>query len=884
MNIIVVEKGIDMLSIDRIKINHLKKPKGIRGTIRLSWELCSDRRNVKQKEYQIQISEDRDFQKIVYDSGKISSEQSVNVEVRKKQWKSLTHYFLRVCVTDNYEETSGWQMAEFWSDIQDIESWKAEFITVENEEDRKKAPGTAVRREFTVKKPVGEAILVSTAHGLYQVFLNGKRIGNDELAPGWTSYGKRLLYQTYDVTDLLQNGKNAIGALLGAGWYKGDISFNRTHNYYGDFTAFAAQLLIRYQDGSEEIIITDETWKGTHSAIIHADIFDGESYDARLEQNGWLQADFEEEGWFSVKISAQKKENLVPQQGCAVRIKERKSVRDIITTPAGDTVLDFGQNLSGWIQFRVTGIAGDVVELNCFETLDSEGNVYTENLRTAKQTIRYICNGSGIEQFRPHFTYQGFRYIRVKQYPGEIKGENFEALVLYSDMEKKGDFQCSNPLLNQLQSNIQWGMKGNFLDVPTDCPQRDERLGWTGDAQIFGRTASFLMDTTEFYRKWLCDVAADQKLDGGVPNVVPDVLPQFESGPAYGSSAWGDVAVILPWTVYQETGDTSVILQQYQSMKAWVDFLTKNAESGKRIFEMQFGDWLALDAEEGSYHGATPVELTSMAYYAYVSGLFVKMAKAVGKTEDVATYQKVRDKAAEDFRKLFFLPDGTMTVQTQTAHVVALYFDLVPEKYKETVVQGLRSLLDKHQGHLTTGFIGTPYIMHSLSQNGCLKEAYELLLKEDFPSWLYQVKQGATTIWEHWDGLKPDGSMWSADMNSFNHYAYGAVGQWLYEICAGLRIDEENPGYRHFYIEPHVGGNLTYAEAFHNTEYGKIGIRWEQIEGTIEWRIQIPNNTTATIILHQINSVIESDTLEFKKEGGDVLIKAGSGAYRIITA
>lgn len=874
-----------MLEIKKIKINHLDSPIGITGVVCASWEIMSDNMDVVQTGYHLQISERQDFHTLVYDSGRTASAESANVVISGICFKSLVRYFVRVYIWDNYGEDSGWSRTEFLSALQNTDEWQANFITAETDTDKLKASGTAVRKEFTITKSVKEAFLISTAHGLYQVYLNGKRVCYDELTPGWTSYNKRLLYQSYDVTALLKYGDNAIGALLGAGWFKGDISYNRLHNFYGNFSAFAGQLLVRYEDGSEDVIVTDKSWKGTHSPILHADIFDGESYDARLEQEGWAESGFDEDDrWKCVSLTKQAKENLVPQQGCTVRIKEKKAVKDIITTPQGDTVLDFGQNLAGWVHFCVKGCSGDVVELNCFEILDADGNVYTENLRTAKQTIRYICKGDGTEEFTPHFTYQGFRYVRVKQYPGIVEKDKFEALVLYSDMEQKGTFCCSNNLLNQLQSNICWGMKGNSVDIPTDCPQRDERLGWTGDAQIFGQTASYLMDTTEFYRKWLCDVATDQKPDGGVPNVVPDVLSNFEGKPSYGSSAWGDVAVVLPWVIYQETGDISIILQQYKSMKAWVDFVAKNAESEKEIFDMQFGDWVALDAEDGSYYGATPVRLTCFAYRAYVTRLFAKMAEAVGKTEDAKVYQSMYKKAVQDFKESYFNEDGTMTVQTQTAHIVALYFNLVPENYKEIVTKSLLRLLAEQDGHLVTGFIGTPYFMHALSQNGCIKEAYELLLKEDFPSWLYQVKQGATTVWEHLDGLKPDGSMWSADMNSFNHYAYGAVGLWMYEVCAGLRMDEEHPGWKHFYVEPTPGGGLTFAEASHLTAYGKASARWELKDGEMLVCVQIPHNTSADIILHDVSSVKDNASLDFKREGSAIRAKAGSGYYKIRVA
>lgn len=873
-----------MLQITEIRINHLKEPKGIEGDFVVGWKIVSNHTNVVQKNYQLQVAKDSGFEEVLYDTGNLESGQSQNVAVDTSQivLESVQYYYVRVKIQDNYGEDSGWSAARFLTALREGRSWRADFITAEQVKDKNHSPATKLRREFMIEKPIKEAFLISTAQGLYQTFLNGVRIGEDELAPGWTSYRKRLLYQIYDVTEKIIQGVNTWGTLVGAGWYKGDISYHRIHNFYGEYAAFSGELILRYEDGDKEVICTDDTWKGTDSEIVFSDIYDGEIYDARLETEGWNKSGFTEDGWRTVQVVQQKREQLCPQSGSTVQIQQTLAVKEILTTPKSEIVLDFGQNISGWVQFCVSGNPGDTVELVCFETLDSEGNVYTENLRTAKQTIQYICNGKENETYHPHFTFQGFRYVWIKQYPSEVLADYFKAFVLYSDMEETGTFECSDSLLNQLQSNILWGLKGNSVDIPSDCPQRDERLGWTGDVQAFCNTACYLMDMHEFYRKWLCDLAADQQPDGAVTYVVPDVLEPSQPDSFCGASGWGDASVVLPWILYQETGDKTIIHQQYESMKAWIDFVIEHTEDGIYSYGSQFGDWLGLDAEEGSYHGATPAELTSAAYFAYVSGLFAKMMSVVGRDEDAKKYGEVYSEAVRHFQNRYFLKDGQMSIQTQTAHVLSLCFGLAPEQYRKKTIDRLVELLEQRNLHLSTGFLGTPFIMHALSENGCLDKAYELLLKKDFPSWLYQVEQGATTVWEHWDGLKPDGSMWSADMNSFNHYAYGSIGKWLYEVCAGLRRDERKPGYQHFYVEPQPGGNLTYAETTHLCEYGRILTRWERSasqENDMILRVEIPANTTATIILSQVEKIVDCDSLSFKKNGNSFLTDAGSGSF-----
>lgn len=871
-----------MIKLSHLTINRLPAPVGVTGPIELGWVIESERRNVRQESYRIQILKG---DAPLYDSGIVESAQSAHIPVRLA-WESVERYTARVRVKAG-GECSEWLEGVFVTGFQRPEEWRGRFISAEPETDGDKSYATLLRTEFVIRKPVREAWLVASAHGLYHAFLNGAHIGEDELTPGWTSYHKRLLYQTYGVTDLLREGDNALGVMLGAGWYKGMMGYKHTRNNYGTRTAFGGQLIIRYQDGSEEWVCTDERWKGGGSPVLFAEIYGGENYDARLEQPGWNRPHFDGGGWRHVEAVERDPRTLHPQNGCPVRVRQRFTPAALLTTPQGDRVLDFAQNMAGWCQVTVEKPrAGDVVELEFFEVLDRDGNVYTENLRGIHQIIRYVCRGGEMETFRPHFSFQGFQYAKIISYPGEIKLENFTACVVHSDMEETASFLCSDARVNQLQHNILWSMKGNFLDIPTDCPQRDERLGWTGDVQAFARTSCYLMDTDVFYRKWLADLAADQTEEGAVTHVVPDILTGHMQGDWLlgqdvqgGASGWGDVAVILPWTLYQMYGDREVVRRQMDSMCRWLEFMARHSDGCLFRYGAQFGDWLALDAQPGSYKGATPDAFTSAAYYCCVAGLVGKMLHVLGREEEARRCLAHAEGLRNHFQSLFFTHGGDLTIQTQTAHVLALAFHLAPER--EKTAERLKALLAENSGHLSTGFMGTPYLMRALSENGGLREAYELLFKDDFPSWLYQVKAGSTTIWEHWDGRHPDGSMWSPDMNSFNHYAYGSVGEWLYRTVAGLEPDEDRPGFEHFFIRPQIGGGLSHAKLTFQSIRGEIVSGWRRDGDSVVLTAQIPANTTATLVLTQAAGVTDGDGLRFRRDRQRWTAEAGSGRYTV---
>lgn len=880
-----------MVSLSSVKINDQQNPVGIQSVEQIGWKIHSDRKNVLQLSYRYQLASDKDFQNLIYDSGIVNSEESAHIDgsVLNEKLVSAEKYFLRVRVDTNVGQTD-WAYGGFVTALLAPAEWKAQFITIEKGDDSAKSKGTCLRKEIRLRKPVRSAFAFTTALGLYHFYINGKRAGRDEFTPGWTSYNKHLLYQTYDVTSFLLPGRNTLGCMLGAGWYKGDIGFNRVRNYYGKYTAFSCQLTVEYEDGSRETFCADDTWIGTDSPVIFSEIYDGEIYDARLEISGWNKNHCTSGTWVPVRALPFDTKVLTAQAGAKVRRKDRIPAIEIFTTPQGDRVIDFGQNLTGWIEFTGRGHAGDRIELRCFEVLDPRGNVYTENLRTAKAAVIYICGDDEPFRFHEHFSFQGFRYAKIVSWPGVPEKENFTAYTLHSDMAPAGQFECSIPELNQLHHNVLWSMKGNFLDIPTDCPQRDERLGWTGDAQIFCRTAAYLMDCRTFFRKWLDDLAADQTEEGGVPHVVPDILigncaqDRLLKDGDHSASAWADVSVILPWTLYLMYGDTGVIRAQYRSMKGWIDYMRSHGDGNIWNYGFQFGDWVALDAEDGSYLGATPNDLTCTAYYAYSTKLFARMASVIGCEADSLEYMRLYEEIKKTYQETFF-ENGHLKAQTQTAQILSLYFGLVPEEYRQNVIGDLLELLKKENGHLVTGFAGTPYFCFALSQNGHTKEAYELLLKEDFPSWLYQVRQGATTIWEHWDGIRPDGSMWSPDMNSFNHYAYGSVAEWLYRAAAGIDTSIEAPGFKKAVIAPHIGGGLEYVKSSYESVYGQIRCNWKTDGHTVTLDIQIPCNTTADIRLTGAAEVIDAGGLTFEKAVPDAHTRtasAGSGIYRII--
>ena len=700
--------------------------------------------------------------------------------------------------------------------------------------------GTVYLKNFRCAAKAEKAILKITALGVYEAKLNGERVGDFILAPGWTSYLNRLQVQSYDVTNLLKT-ENSLEVTVGQGWRA--IANKRDGSDFLGYrdTALIAELTLVYADGRTESIVTDSSWTARESKLRYTNIYDGDIYDATFKAGSARHC-------ICVDLE---KDMLIPQEGEKIVEHERMPALQIIKTPAGETVIDFGQNMTGYVEFSIKGTPGAQATISHGETLDRDGNFYNANYRSADAQIKFICDGEE-HIYKSTLTFFGFRYIRLENWPDEVKKENFTAVVVHSDIRRTGYFECSDETVNKLFKNIIWGQKSNFLDVPTDCPQRDERLGWTGDAQVFVRTASLNFDVERFFKKWLRDLAADQGRDGCVPHVIPNIFDDMG-----GSSAWSDAAVICPWEIYRTYGDKAVLEDQFDSMKAWIDWMRERSENGKRSGGSHFGDWLGLDSPEGSYKGSTPEDLIATAYYKYSTELFIKAAHALGR--DVSEYENIPTEAATAFRREY-MENGRVKNATQTACVLALYFDITDDR-AATAAQ-LNELV-KRAGHLETGFVGTPYLLHALSDNGYAETAYDLLLRREYPSWLYPISKGATTVWEHWDGIKPDGTMWSTDMNSFNHYAYGAVADWMYGAAAGINSDPDRPGFEHIIFRPVTDRRLDFVKASIDTRRGTVASEWRRGNGRIKYIFTVPEGCCASVIIGGEKHEVGAGTHEF---------------------
>jgi len=869
---------------------------------RFSWQLEAPakkaERALSQSAYEIRVApENASFDKETartWSSGRIASDQSVHIFYAGQPLQSGRRYHWQVRVWDAKGKPSRWsEAAAFRMALLNTADWKAQWIEPGYVEDSILRPSPFFRKKFTVGKKLRSAIAYITAHGLYDASLNGQRIGDALLTPGWTSYNKRLQYQAYDVTHLLQQGDNAVGVMLGSGWYRGNLAWAGNHNLYGKTPGLLFQLTLTYTDGTTGTFVSDNSWKSSTGEIVYSEIYNGEIIDARKQKPGWTMASYDDAAWSGVHTPGTAPDNLVATWNEPVKKHEVLHPVRIFRTPAGELVADFGQNMVGWVHVKVKGAAGDSVKIFHAEVLDKQGNFYTTNLRAAKAEDIYILKGSGAEEsFEPHFTWQGFRYIRLEGYPGEPKPEDLYATVLYSDMPQTGTFSCSDPLLNQLQHNIEWGLRGNFLDVPTDCPQRDERLGWTGDAQVFSRTASYLRNVDNFFAKWLRDVAADQMASGAVPHVIPNVLGKNDGG----STGWSDVSTIVPWNMYLAYGDKKILETQYPSMKAWIGYMIDQSHDYLWNTGDHFGDWLSYWPDgHGERAANTDPYLIAQTFFAHSTQLVIDAARVLGHAGDVEKYTTVLQKVRAAFLREYATPDGRLVSNTQTAYTLALQFDMLPEAVRHSAAERLVKNIRDYDNHLTTGFLGTPYLCHVLSRFGYTDVAYTLLLQQTYPSWLYPVKMGATTIWERWDGEKTDSTFEDAGMNSFNHYAYGAIGDWLYRVAAGIDTYDSAPGYKKIRIMPHPGDSLTYMNADLDTYYGRIASHWKHEGGHLTLEVTIPVNTTATVYIPTPAageaSVTESglplsahsEIRLIRRENGYAIVEIGSGNYHFQT-
>ena len=852
---------------------------------RLSWQIKSGQQHVIQSAYEIKVARSEAALSKedgpIWTSGKVISDQSVNVEYGGPALQSGEKVWWQVRVWDQNDIATAWSKPGSWENgLLQSADWQAQWISYPNAvKSEESLPVHYFRNEFSAPKNIAAARLYVSAKGLYEIYLNGTKVGDQLFTPGWTSYNNRIQYQTYEVTHLLE-GANTISALLGEGWYSGYIGFSGQRNYYGDQLALIAQLHIKYTDGSTEILGTNDQWKVSTGAILKSDIYNGELYDANLEMPGWKTTGFDDATWEQAIVLDQAKDILVAPQGAPVKAIETIKAIERITTPKNEMVFDMGQNMVGWVRIKLKGEKGDTVKLKFAEVLDKDGNFYTANLRAAECTDTYVFGKNGEVVYEPKFTFHGFRFVQVIGMDKAPALDDVTGVVIHSEMKPTGTFVCSDSLINQLQHNIQWGQKGNFLDVPTDCPQRDERLGWTGDAQVFSMTAGFNFDVAPFYTKWMKDVALDQLDDGKVPHVIPDVLNG--SG---GATGWADAVAIIPWTVYKIYGDQRILEESYPAIVKWIAYMRGRA--GNDFLwtgDNHFGDWLAFATNRSDYPGATTEkDLLATAYFYYTTSLAAKMAGILNNPTDQQKFEQLAKNVKEAFVQEFVTPNGRLVSHTQTAYVLALSFGLIPDDLTDKTAAYLAQDVEKF-GHLTTGFLGTPLLCHTLSAIGRDDLSYMLLNRKEYPSWLYPVTQGATTIWERWDGQKPDGSFQNVGMNSFNHYAYGAIGDWLYSRVAGIKIDEEHPGYKHFILAPHPGGGLSFAKASFRSMYGTIVSDWKIEDGEMSYSIEIPANTTADVILPnaQLQHVVcvEASMENAKQTENTVEITLGSGKYK----
>ncbi|HUX97595.1 MAG TPA: glycoside hydrolase family 78 protein [Bacteroidales bacterium] len=884
------------LTVKDLACDHKINPIGIDNPKpKLSWKIYGTGNSIMQNSYSIRVATDSKFssKSLVWETGKVESDESILLLYGGRGLASGQRYFWQVRIWDNKGRVSKWSETAYWeTGLLSESDWKAKWIEMEGDT-LQYSSSPHFRKEFTLGKNIKSARIYVTSHGFYELHLNGKKVGDQVLTPGWTSYGKRLQYQVYDVTGMLVKGNNAFGAVLGDGWYRGSLAWSRNWAVFGKTLGLFMQMKITFTDGTETLITTDESWKAFKDGAIRMnDIYNGETYDATKKLTGWSMPGYDESKWIGVR-TGDYKFNLIASEGPAVRkIQEIKPVR-IFKTPKGSLIADMGQNMVGWVRLKVNGSRGSVVTLRHAEVMDKYGEFYTTNLRAAKCQLTYTLAGTGEEIYEPRFTFMGFRYVEVTGFPGELTADNLTGVVIHSDMQVTGKYESSNILLNQLQHNIQWGQKGNFVDVPTDCPQRDERLGWTGDAQAFCRTAAYNMNVAAFFSKWLKDVAADQRKGGEVPVVIPDVLNPQGSPTAQCSAGWGDVAVIAPWTMYQVYGDEELLKTQYPSMLAWVDYIKKTAGTDY-IWNngSVYGDWLFYHPPVNNHtepDGHTDHDFIATAFYAYSVQLLLQAAELFGQSEDAGIYRAVHEKIKEVFNNEYVTKAGRVGTNSQTSYVLALMFDLLPEDLRPKATRFLVDDIRSRGNRLSTGFLGTPYLCHVLSDNGYTDVAYDLLLQENYPSWLYPVKMGATTIWERWDGQKTDSTFQDPGMNSFNHYAYGAIGDWMYRVSAGIEIGK--PGYKHIIIQPHPTKRLDYSRATFESTYGTIESGWERKDSKILVNIKIPANTTATVNL-PVNSVALvsekgrniSDNKNFsdiKVDNNILTFEAGSGEYTL---
>lgn len=879
---------------------HLVNPLGIDVlSPRLSWK-CTG--GIRQMSYQIQAADSEtalESGKLLWDSGEVDSDESLDIQY-PKELHTRERVVWQVRLKDEKGIFGDWSEAACF-EMGLLEGDRhAEWINPEKEYDiDSEPPVSMLRKEFETEGGFLSARLYISALGMYEARINGRRVGDQVLTPGFTDMERRRQYQTYDVTELLKEGRNAVGISLADGWARGRLAFSGKRNQFSTEIALWAQLVLTFPEGEKTVLVTDQSWKTTKNGPCRqSDLRDGEVYDARLEIDGWSLPGFDDQAWDGV-YHTDYSGLLEGTKGLPVR-EVRRLKGKLIDTPDGRTVIDFGENIAGYVEFSVYGQEGDEVKLVHGEVLDKAGNFTMRNFHfegtpempvyCTKQEIHYILSGKGKETYKPSFTFMGFRYVLVEKWPGKADPDDFTAVVICSDMKRTGHFECSNALLNQFYKNSIRSQMGNFIDLPTDCPHR-ERMGWTGDAQIFCRTAASNFDVQAFFTKWLRDVATAQKKDGEIPNTVPFESMPAQEGPGgpLCSSGWGDAAVIIPYKLYEVYGDKSILADMYPTMKRWVDYEAgcaashisdaKNPDSAY-IWDSGFhwGEWLEPSDQPQDEYMKEPKDETATAYFAYSARLLSEMAGILGKSEDQKHYGVLAEKVKTAYIHTFTEHGNIEGGNRQCLYVRPLALDLLPEDKKQAAADQLNKIVTDNGYHIGTGFLSTPYLCEVLTKGGYLETAYKMLLQTTSPSWLYPVTKGATTIWESWEGYDADGEPFA----SHNHYAFGSVMEWVYRYMAGIDTDIHAPGYKRIRLQPRPGGSISFARAAIDTVRGTVSCGWKQDGSAFIMDFTIPANTDAEVILPEfVGAVSKNSGLCFEKRDGCFRADVLPGVYHI---
>lgn len=883
----------------RLRCEYRQDPLGIDAAApRLSWILESGRRGARQRAFQVLVAgsaaalaADRGD---LWDSGRVTSGESIQIAYTGRPLAARQECWWKVRVWDDRGRPSAWSEPARWSmGLLAPSDWRADWIAAPPAVTPRTGelvlpPPPHFRKGFQVAgRPVRRAVAYVSALGLYELRLNGRRVGEDCFTPGWTDYHRRVYYLTYDVTHLLRPGENALGAQVADGWYSGYVGFAllvrkpRARELYGDRPRLRAQLEIEYEDGERQVVATDPTWKTRTGGTLEADMLMGETHDARRELTGWDAPGYRDANWQPAVRADAGQAAVEAYPGVPVRRAGELRPVAVTEPKPGVFIFDLGQNFAGWARLRARGPGGTRITLRFGEMLHADGTLMTENLRKARATDAYVLRGGAEETWEPRFTYHGFRYVEVTGFPGRPGPEAITGIVAHSDAPLAGSFECSDPVVNRLHRNILWTQRSNFFEIPTDCPQRDERLGWTGDAQIYVRSAIFNMDVAAFFGKWLIDLEDSRLPEGPYPNFAPWVYPWSHTPD---SPAWADAGILCPYAVYQAYGDRRVVARMWDGMVRFMEFMERHSDGLVRP-AAGHGDWLSIGAD-------TPREVVATAYFAYDASLMAEMARALGRTADAQRYERLAGQIRAAFNRAFVQPDGRIRGSTQTAYALALYMDLLPEALRPRAAAHLVEAVKEKGWHLSTGFVGVRHLLPALTRYGHVDVAYRLLTNRTYPSWGYSIENGATTIWERWNSFTKEGGLADRGMNSFSHYSLGSVCEWMFDTVGGIaqRAPGAGGAFREILLRPRPGGGLTHADVTYDSIRGPIRSSWRLQDGRFSLEAELPANTTAMVYVPAAaaESVTESGQpavnapgVRFlRMEEGCAVFQVGGGRYR----